>query len=262
MTLELAGLCVGLLERVEYGHEQVVEQDVRAASRIVAHEVANPLAAARATLELCIGALQRDPASEERGALLGDLTNVVREIERAAALLRAVSERARGPAAHRERFDVVSVLRSCVTLEGPLAQARRGSLEFRSSLDHLFLDGDPNGLYQILVNLTRNALDATEGRGQPVIVSLESAADRVEFKVIDRGTGIPPEHLPRIFEPGFTTKPAGAGSGMGLSVVRDLVERMFEGRVSIDSTVGRGTTVTVALPLPRQRRSEEERSEG
>lgn len=255
MTLELAGLCVGLLERAEHGYEPAAEQDVRAASRIVAHEVANPLAAARATLELCIGALQRDPTGEAaRGSLLGDLTNAVREIERAAALLRSVSERARGPTSHRERFDVVSVLQSCVTLEGPLAQARGGSLEFHSSLDQLFLDGDPNGLYQILVNLTRNALDATEGRRIPVIVALESTGSRLELKVIDRGTGIPREHLPRLFEPGFTTKPAGAGSGMGLSVVRDLAEHMFEGNVSVESQVGRGTTVTVSLPMPRQRR--------
>jgi len=261
MTLELAGLCVGLLERAEHGDEHTAEQDVQTASRIVAHEVANPLAAARATLELCIGAVQRDPAETARSSLLGDLTNVVREIERAAALLRSVSERARAPTTHRERFDVVSVLRSCVTLEGPLAQARGGSLEFHTSLDQLFIDGDPNGLYQILVNLTRNALDATEGRGIPVIVALDTTGIRLELKVIDRGTGIPPEHLPRLFEPGFTTKPAGHGSGMGLSVVRDLAEQMFEGKVSVESAVGRGTTVTVSLPMPRQRRAAEEDSD-
>jgi signal transduction histidine kinase len=258
MTLELAGLCVGLLERAEHGNGAAREAaGEQTTSRIVAHEVANPLAAARATLELCVRNLQEDPAHENvRTAILDDLTNVVREIERAAALLRSVSERARGGTPHHERFDIVSVLRSCVTLEGPLAEARGGSLEFHSSIDQLFLDGDPNALYQILVNLTRNALDATGEKGTPVVVSLEFVGTRLELTVADEGTGIPPEHLSRIFESGFTTKPAGAGSGMGLSVVRDLAQEAFEGKVRVDSELGRGTSVTVSLPMPRQRRSE------
>jgi len=71
--------------------------------------------------------------------------------------------------------------------------------------------------------------------------------------VRDEGAGIRPQDLDRIFEPGFTTKPFGEGSGMGLVVVQSVVRNMFAGSVAVDSTVGTGTTVTVTLPIPAQR---------
>ncbi len=66
-------------------------------------------------------------------------------------------------------------------------------------------------------------------------------------------TLVRPQDLDRIFEPGFTTKPFGEGSGMGLVVVQSVVRNMFAGSVAVDSTVGTGTTVTVTLPIPAQR---------
>ena len=69
----------------------------------------------------------------------------------------------------------------------------------------------------------------------------------------DDGVGIAAELLERIFEPGFTTRAFGSGSGTGLTVVRQITQEMFGGTVEVDSAVRRGTTFTVTLPIPRQR---------
>jgi signal transduction histidine kinase len=74
--------------------------------------------------------------------------------------------------------------------------------------------------------------------------------------VQDEGVGISPQDLERIFEPGYTTKEFGEGSGMGLAVVQSVVRNMFGGSVAVRSTVGKGTTMEVTLPIPPQRSAE------
>jgi signal transduction histidine kinase len=66
--------------------------------------------------------------------------------------------------------------------------------------------------------------------------------------VKDEGCGIPPENLARVFEPMFTSKPFGEGTGLGLSIVHDIVTGHFGGEIHVQSEVGKGTTVDVALP--------------
>ena len=78
-------------------------------------------------------------------------------------------------------------------------------------------------------------------------------ASSLRLTVEDRGAGIRPQDLERIFEPGYTTKEFGEGSGMGLVVVQSVVRNMFAGSIAVDSKVGAGTTVTVTLPIPPQR---------
>jgi signal transduction histidine kinase len=86
-----------------------------------------------------------------------------------------------------------------------------------------------------------------------VTVGLARAGDVLTLSVRDRGTGIPPQDLERIFEAGFTTKAPGSGSGVGLAIVRELTQDMFGGTVRVDSEPGKGSTFLVALPVPPQR---------
>ena len=117
--------------------------------------------------------------------------------------------------------------------------------------------GDPNALYQILTNLIRNAVAASQGRKLPVVVGLELSGQELRLMVQDQGAGIAQEHLGRIFEPGFTTQEDGAGTGTGLAVVRQLTHEVFGGSVGVTSLVGQGSTFTVILPFPPQRTSSE-----
>ena len=107
------------------------------------------------------------------------------------------------------------IIRSCVTLERPLARRRGVGLEWACSVDSAFLYGDPNALYQVVTNLIRNAVTSSDGRKTLVVVSLDRTGDTFHVRVRDQGAGIAPEHLDRLFDAGFTTKGPGAGSGMG-----------------------------------------------
>jgi signal transduction histidine kinase len=126
-------------------------------------------------------------------------------------------------------------------------------LQCESSVDSLYLYGDSGALYQVLTNLIRNAVDASHGRNGAVVVTVNHRGENLNLVVQDTGQGIAPDHLPRIFDHGFTTKPPGKGSGIGLAVVKEITESMFGGTIAVESRVGTGTTFTLALPIPPQR---------
>jgi signal transduction histidine kinase len=260
LTLELAGLCLGLLDRrdVAPGHAAARPdplQDITTLPGIIAHELANPLTAARAGLQLAMESVGRwtEVAAGRRLELLDALGEVVEDIDRSVGFLRAVKDRARGALARSERFDAVRVVRSCCTLESRVLKEKKIPLEFDSTLESVYLKGDPNALYDLLVNLIRNAADASAARPAPLRVGLVQDGGSLRLSVEDRGAGIRPQDLERIFEPGYTTKEFGEGSGMGLVVVQSVVRSMFAGSIAVDSKVGVGTTVTVTLPIPPQR---------
>ncbi|OPZ59876.1 MAG: Wide host range VirA protein [Deltaproteobacteria bacterium ADurb.Bin510] len=116
------------------------------------------------------------------------------------------------------------------------------------------VDADPTHIHQIVMNLCTNAAHAMGNSGE-IRVSLEGPESGlwsgVSLAVADSGCGISPGDLEKIFDPYFTTKPPGEGSGMGLAVVRGLVARLG-GRIEVDSRPGGGSVFTVRLPLSRQ----------
>ncbi len=107
----------------------------------------------------------------------------------------------------------------------------------------------PAQLNQVFMNLLMNAAQAIERQGT-ITVRTAAGPSTIRVEIGDDGCGIPPEHLPHIFETFFTTKPAGRGTGLGLALSRDIV-RKHGGRIEVDSEVGRGTTFRVILPRTR-----------
>jgi signal transduction histidine kinase len=258
LTLELAGLCLGLVEGPS-GLSSIVPpmnhlRELENLPGVIAHELGNRLTSARASIQVAmeaVGALGETVAAQ-RLALLDELGQVLEDIDRGAQFVRAVRDRARGAMARWERFDAARVVQSCCTLEGRVLR-ERVTLELGNPLEAVYLLGDPNALYDALVNLIRNAADASAGRPGPVRVGFERVGQMLHLTVRDQGQGITPQNLDRIFESGFTTKAFGEGTGVGLSLVRDVIQNMFSGAVSVESTVNVGTTVTIALPIPAQR---------
>src|SRR6266566_2033546 len=236
--------------------EEALREHARQPS-VIAHEVGNPLTAALGNLDFGISAVRAATTLDAtfRSQLLQDLRNAAEGIEQATQYLRSIQDRPPVGTAKMLRFDVPPVVQSCVTLERPLARRRGVELMWQPGIESTFLYGDPNALYQVITNLVRNAVDASPEGTEPVVVGLARAGDVLTLSVRDRGTGIAPQDLERIFEAGFTTKAPGSGSGMGLAIVRELTQDMFGGTVRVDSQPGRGSTFIVALPVPPQRTS-------
>lgn len=106
----------------------------------------------------------------------------------------------------------------------------------------------PHELGQVFLNLIVNAAQAMDGEGR-IVVSARAEDGSAEVDVADTGRGIPPEAQSRIFQRGFTTKALGVGSGLGLSIAREIVEDHHKGAISFQSEPGKGTTFHLRIPL-------------
>jgi two-component system, NtrC family, sensor kinase len=261
LILELVGLNLGMLRASDAAARSRLPPadtlwELARQPSVIAHEVGNPLAVALGHVDL-IAENVRDATALDaraRAEMLEDLAHVSKGIEQAADYLRSIQDRPFGGVARLARFDIMPVVRSCVTLERPLARKQGVALEWNAAVESVYLYGDPSALYQVMTNLIRNAVDASQARAEVVTVSLSHSGETVILAVRDTGHGISPGNLPRIFEPGFTTKPPGRGSGIGLAVVKEITEHMFGGKISVETKVNGGSTFRVILPIPPQRR--------
>ena len=105
---------------------------------------------------------------------------------------------------------------------------------------------NPGELFQVLVNLMTNAIQAMEGRGTLTLSTCcENGVGKVS--IADTGSGIPTENLEKIFDPFFTTKPPGQGTGLGLHNVKAIIKK-YQGELRVESQVGKGTTFSIELP--------------
>ncbi|HEX9486537.1 MAG TPA: HAMP domain-containing sensor histidine kinase, partial [Gemmatimonadales bacterium] len=197
MTLELAGLCLGLVDQPPIASrprlpESDALMELARQPSVIAHEVANPLTAALVGLESAVELVRTTEPLDAgfRLSVLEELGSVSEGMEQAIRFLRSIQDRARGGLARSERFDPAQVVRSCVALERPLARKRGVVLHGVVAATGVFLHGDPNGLYQILTNLIRNAVAASREGGTPVAVSLEQVGEVLRLTVQDHGVGI------------------------------------------------------------------------
>jgi PAS domain S-box-containing protein len=109
-------------------------------------------------------------------------------------------------------------------------------------------DANENGLRQVLLNLITNAVQAMPEGGELRIETAPVSVDRLRLVVSDSGVGIPPERLGKIFDPFYTTKQPGEGTGLGLSVVHSVIKNA-RGRIDVSSAPGRGTSFAIELPV-------------
>ncbi|MBP7690754.1 MAG: PAS domain S-box protein [Anaerolineales bacterium] len=153
---------------------------------------------------------------------------------------------------HWESFSAADICQASLRLIRQLAQARRQNVEYHLAAPDLTLRGDARRVKQILVNLLSNAAKFTPEAGEfGLEVQADAAAGQVRFTVWDRGIGIAPEDLPRLFQP-FVQLDGGlarqyAGSGLGLALVKRLAD-LHGGGISVESAPGQGSRFTLTLP--------------
>jgi len=219
----------------------------------IAHEVNNPLSIIKNYLRILGGRIDQ-PERAPVGQALSvreELVVIEEEIDRIARIvdqLRHASQPVEPVATHVQLPDEI---RRIVELFG--AAARSVGVTLRTDLDpalgEVLLCSDT--LRQILINLVRNSLDAMEGEGGELVIRAHADAPRAgafTIEVIDTGCGIPPDDLPNIYDPFFTTKGEGKGTGLGLSISASLAQSMG-GRLEAESAVGHGTTMRLILPV-------------
>ena len=171
---------------------------------------------------------------------------------RAAKITNTVLGLARRRSAGQEPTDLVELV------ENTLVLLQREMNKYRVAVDTHFQPipeayVDANQIQQVLLNLLINARQAMPRGGRLSIrLSHDAENDMIDLVVRDYGCGIPPEMLPRIFDSFFTTKSGPdasgkGGTGLGLSMCRDIIEA-HQGRIRVDSTVGKGTAFTLKLP--------------
>jgi len=207
----------------------------------LAHEVRNPLNAARLQLELLERRLRRQLGNDTKLVEPTEIAN--QEIERLTNLLNDFLSFARPPELHVHDHDVVAIGRQVIELEKPLAHQRDVELEFAEHAP-IMAQVDSGKIHQVIQNLVRNALEATT-RGGHVRVAIHNGSENaVHIEVTDDGPGIPTEVLPRIYEPFFSTKET--GTGMGMAIVHSLVT-MHGGKIEIH-TSPHGSKFDVVVP--------------
>jgi PAS domain S-box-containing protein len=215
----------------------------------VAHEVNTPLTGISSFTQMLLE--QADPA-DPRTALL---EKIERQTFRAAKIVSGLLNLSRPGASGDERapVDLNAVVADVLSLlEHEFAGAR---VKVRRELSATSVDvlGVEHKLQQVFLNLFLNARDAMP-RGGWLSIATRVEGDRVVAEVADTGSGIPPEHLARIYDPFFTTKVMGRGTGLGLSITYGIVQE-HRGTIGCESTIGQGTRFTLTFPLASPVRS-------
>ena len=216
----------------------------------IAHEINNPLAYVIANLGYLGEALNRgSAATADDRAEVGDVLKEAHEgCQRIKQIVRDLKTFSREDETPSKPVKVRGVIESAINMAW-------NEIRHRARLVKDFADVPPvlakeSRLGQVFLNLLVNAAQAIPEGGaedNEIRVTVRSEAGRVVVEVRDSGCGIPPETLPRIFDPLFTTKPVGIGTGLGLSISHSIVTGM-DGEISVRSEVGQGTTFIVSLP--------------
>jgi signal transduction histidine kinase len=182
-----------------------------------------------------------EPRMRELGAI------IVEQVDRVGGTIRQLLDFARVTQPSLSTSDLGRLVAQCLRLVEPLASERNVRLCLHTPSEPVLLAMDLGQIHQALTNLLVNALHASPS-GETVDVTIERVGKDVLISVSDHGEGIPEEQAAQIFEPFYTTKRAGEGTGLGLSVAQGIV-REHNGRITVETKRGRGAIFRVTLPL-------------
>jgi signal transduction histidine kinase len=211
----------------------------------IAHELNNPLGIISLRLE---GVLAKTPADDPRRSAL---EIVEQELDRMGNLVANLLQFSRPGREAGSSVDLGEEMNR--TLELMHHHMRKRGIEVRPAYgtERLVIHADRQKLRQVFLNLVSNACDAMTAGGTLTLhirsEPLKNGRKGVMIEVVDTGHGIPPDVLPKVMDPFFSTKEEGKGTGLGLAICRRIVQE-HQGTIQIESAVGKGTTVRIALP--------------
>jgi len=218
----------------------------------IGHEINNPLNNILSLVKL----MKRDLSSDDT-KLLGDVESLREETLRASEIVKGILNFARQVPPQYTQFNAMEWLQETWQLVQQAAKAKHIECQLIANND-MVLQGDRLQLQQVLVNLLLNAVQASH-RDSEIILSLYEQKGYQYLQVEDHGTGIHEEDLERIYDPFFSSKAVGEGSGLGLSISLGIVER-HEGRLKIENNSDGGVTATIIFPVYNNDKQQEHQS--
>jgi two-component system, NtrC family, sensor kinase len=242
----------------------------------IAHEIKNPLnfvnnfSGLSAELidelqeslkDVSLNEKRRSEITELMDTLRGNLDKVVQHGKRADAIVKNMLLHSREGSGEHRVVDINALVEESLNLayHGARAEKQGFNITLERSLDPAAGEVDvfPQDITRVLLNLisngfyaaTRRKAQAGHGGYEPTLAaSTRSLGDQVEIRIRDNGTGIPPEVKEKMFNPFFTTKPAGEGTGLGLSISHDIIVKQHGGSIEVDTDLGAYTDFRIVLP--------------
>ena len=213
----------------------------------------------------------RDEVDEVTALLKDNLQKIVQHGRRADSIVKNMLLHSREGSGEHRQTDVNTLVEESLSLAYPGARAEKPQFNLvlqrdfdpRAGLVELF----PQEITRVLLNLIANAFYAVEQRkadngcgefDPTILASTRDAGDYVETRIRDNSSGILPEVKDKMFNPFFTTKPAGEGTGLGLSISHDIVVKQHGGIIHVVSEPGAFTEITIRLPRKGSAQSSEE----
>jgi two-component system NtrC family sensor kinase len=241
----------------------------------IAHEIKNPLnfvnnfsGVSTELVKELQEALQDTSLNEKKRAEITDLTEtlrgnldkIVQHGQRADAIVKNMLLHSRQGSAEHRPVDINALVEESLNLawHGARAEQQGFNITLERSLDPDAGEVDvfPQDVTRVLLNLISNGFYAAtkrkaqaDGGYEPTLTAAtRNLGDRVEIRIHDNGTGIPPEVKEKMFNPFYTTKPAGEGTGLGLSISHDIIVKQHGGSIEVDTTPGEFTEIKITLP--------------
>ena len=234
--------------------ERIIEAEKKHAmadlARAISHDVKNAIGAILPLAQQAREELQTGAAKPE--VLIQDLAQIEQSAQICQRIFDGMLQLARSETRPSGSAALPRVLDGTIAILGTRMKRAGVALEMKVADDLPEVSAGRGSLEQLFLNLLTNAIDSMPAGGRLKVVA-RPAGNRLEVRIADTGTGIPAEQLKRIHEPFYTTKTE--GFGLGLAICRSILWDIG-GEMSIDSQPGRGTTVTVLLPLALARPAE------
>ncbi len=219
------------------------------------HEICNPLGIVRGQCEMFLLNLRdgfyKNLKQEEVLKISAEVMNkVIRETDRATGITKKLSSFAKP--SKRSDFEEVYIEKEVGEVLGLIGHdLQLSNVEVQTDFPKNFpvIVGDKKQIQEVLFNIIRNAAQAMDKKQGKIVVSGFSENGSAVVRIADNGTGIPQDKIEQVFNPFYTTKAPGKGTGLGLFIVKQVVERN-KGTIAVESEIGVGTTFTLRFPTP------------
>jgi two-component system NtrC family sensor kinase len=217
----------------------------------IAHELNNPIN----NIVLTAEALKEDFGQVNEAEAQGYIHDILVQAERASDIVKGLLDFSRSERPELEPVSILAVIDDTLKLVRNQLMLSGIQVEKEISPGVAPISGDRKSLQQVFLNLFINAIQAMPDGGQLIIRVWSGDHDQLHVDVKDTGLGIDPAHLPHIFDPFYTTKEVGRGTGLGLSVTYGIIEK-HGGHIEVHSKKGEGAVFSIVLPIKKGASSE------